>query len=124
MSVRGMEINPILCPIYGVQVESMDHLMFSCSMSSDLLRKLIIWLGIGCPELAFYDDWLFWFKQLQIHSKTKKILERIFYVLWWKICDMRLIPYLFHQLVKTIRIKPIMTELKRNQTIVQTHLTQ
>ncbi|GKC01172.1 RNA-directed DNA polymerase, eukaryota [Tanacetum coccineum] len=37
LSIRGMEINSILCPICGAHVESMDHLMFSCSLASDLI---------------------------------------------------------------------------------------
>ncbi|GKB62944.1 RNA-directed DNA polymerase, eukaryota, reverse transcriptase zinc-binding domain protein [Tanacetum coccineum] len=39
LSIRGMEINSILCPICSAQVESTDHLMFSCSFASELVQK-------------------------------------------------------------------------------------
>ncbi|GJU61778.1 RNA-directed DNA polymerase, eukaryota, reverse transcriptase zinc-binding domain protein [Tanacetum coccineum] len=40
LSIRGMDINCILCPICEVQAETTDHLFFSCSMASTLLRKV------------------------------------------------------------------------------------
>nr|GEY89880.1 ribonuclease H-like domain-containing protein [Tanacetum cinerariifolium] len=39
LSIRGMDINCILCPICEVQAETTDHLFFSCSMASALFRE-------------------------------------------------------------------------------------
>ncbi|GKE46631.1 RNA-directed DNA polymerase, eukaryota, partial [Tanacetum coccineum] len=89
LSIRGMKINSILCSICDAQVESTDHLMFSCSLASDMVRKVMNWWGIGYPELGSYVEWLSWFKQLRINSKAKKVFEGIFYAMGWQIWGFR-----------------------------------
>ncbi|GJR52801.1 ATP-citrate synthase alpha chain protein 1-like protein [Tanacetum coccineum] len=63
--------------------------MFSCSLASELVRKVMNWWDIGYPELGSYVDWLSWFKQLHINSKAKKVLEGILYVMWLQIWRFR-----------------------------------
>ncbi|PWA40529.1 hypothetical protein CTI12_AA561980 [Artemisia annua] len=39
LSLVGIDIQSILCPICGVGVESMAHVVFSCSLARDVLVK-------------------------------------------------------------------------------------
>nr|GEX31593.1 RNA-directed DNA polymerase, eukaryota [Tanacetum cinerariifolium] len=47
LSMRGLEIGSISCPICGAHVESTSHLFFSCSMVKDVLRKISLCNSLG-----------------------------------------------------------------------------
>nr|GEY65706.1 RNA-directed DNA polymerase, eukaryota [Tanacetum cinerariifolium] len=82
LSMRGLEIGSISCPICGAHVESTSHLFFSCSMVKDVLRKISLWWDIVILEVESYYQWLDWFLSLHIRSNSKAILEAIFYITW------------------------------------------
>ena len=60
LSLRGMEIPSILCPICGVEVESISHLLFSCSLARDILSKVFQWWSLDATSLHSYEEWLSW----------------------------------------------------------------
>ncbi|GKB38202.1 RNA-directed DNA polymerase, eukaryota, reverse transcriptase zinc-binding domain protein [Tanacetum coccineum] len=85
LSMRGLEIGSISCPICDAHVESTSHLFFSCSTVKDVLCKISLWWDIVIPEVDSYDQWLNWFLSLHIRSNSKTILKGIFYITWWHV---------------------------------------
>ncbi|GJW63797.1 RNA-directed DNA polymerase, eukaryota [Tanacetum coccineum] len=72
LSLKGLPIPSILCPICDEHVESTTHIFFSCSMMKDLVRKVSIWWHIGIPDIASYDEWLNWISNIQIRVQANK----------------------------------------------------
>ncbi|GKE02796.1 RNA-directed DNA polymerase, eukaryota, reverse transcriptase zinc-binding domain protein, partial [Tanacetum coccineum] len=89
LSMRGLDIDSISCPICDEHSESTSHLFFSCSMVKDILRKVSRWCDITIPDAQSYDEWLSWFLSLRLHSNSKIIMEGIFYITWWHVWNFR-----------------------------------
>ncbi|GJY60897.1 RNA-directed DNA polymerase, eukaryota [Tanacetum coccineum] len=66
LSLRGIDIPSISCPICSSVGESCSHLLFSCSMARLLLRKVARWWELDIPEFLSYEDWLAWFTSLRL----------------------------------------------------------
>nr|GEX84566.1 RNA-directed DNA polymerase, eukaryota [Tanacetum cinerariifolium] len=58
LSLKGINISTIVCPLCHVFVESGSHIFFSCPMACQLWRKLMRWWELEDIVLASYDDWL------------------------------------------------------------------
>lgn len=66
LSRLGIDIQSILCPNCGAGVESLAHLLFSCSLARDVLSKVSRWWGISFPDFQSYEEWLLWFTGLRL----------------------------------------------------------
>ncbi|GJU44105.1 RNA-directed DNA polymerase, eukaryota [Tanacetum coccineum] len=89
LSLRGIDIPSIICPICSSAGESGSHLLFGCNMARLLLRKVARWWELEYPDLNSYEDWLAWFISIRIHKGFKDVLEGVFYVMWWVIWKFR-----------------------------------
>ncbi|GJU93381.1 RNA-directed DNA polymerase, eukaryota [Tanacetum coccineum] len=89
LSLRGVDIPSILCPVCDVVVESTSHILFSCPLARDVLCKVMTWWDLDTPNILSYEEWLCWFSNLHIHKQAKIILEGVFYVMWWLIWRFR-----------------------------------
>ncbi|GKC56846.1 RNA-directed DNA polymerase, eukaryota, partial [Tanacetum coccineum] len=58
---RGVTVSSSSCPVCDSAPEDLSHLLFSCSMASDVYRLVCRWWNIGCPSIGSYSDWLSWF---------------------------------------------------------------
>ncbi|GKC29022.1 RNA-directed DNA polymerase, eukaryota [Tanacetum coccineum] len=75
LSLRGVDIPSILCPVCDVVVESTSHILFSCPLARDVLCKVMTWWDLDTPNILSYEEWLCWFSNLHIHKQAKIILE-------------------------------------------------
>ncbi|GJZ92086.1 RNA-directed DNA polymerase, eukaryota [Tanacetum coccineum] len=89
LSLRGIDISTIVCPLCHVFVESGSHIFFSCLMAHHLWRKLMRWWELEDIDLASYDDWLLWLNSSWLSKRLKDILEGVCYVKWWLIWRFR-----------------------------------
>ncbi|GJS10576.1 RNA-directed DNA polymerase, eukaryota [Tanacetum coccineum] len=89
LSLRGIEIPSIICPICSSAGESGSHLFFGCNMARLLLRKVTRWWELEYPDLNSYEEWLAWFISIRLHKGLKDVLEGVFYVMWWAIWKFR-----------------------------------
>ncbi|GJS56352.1 retrotransposon protein, putative, ty1-copia subclass [Tanacetum coccineum] len=55
---RGVTVSSSSCPVCDSAPEDLSHLLFSCSMASDVYRLVCRWWNIGCPSIGSYSDWL------------------------------------------------------------------
>ncbi|GJU02807.1 RNA-directed DNA polymerase, eukaryota, partial [Tanacetum coccineum] len=75
LSLRGIEIPTISCPICSSVGESCSHLLFSCNMARILINKVAHWWELDILNLLSYEEWLDWFKVLRLPKGIKDILE-------------------------------------------------
>nr|GFB08120.1 hypothetical protein [Tanacetum cinerariifolium] len=86
LSKRGLEIDSILCPICNNNVESIDHVFFSCEVASSAWRLLRIWCNIFDLSIPSYTNWISWIDNMP-GSNVKKdrlfvIVTSMFWILW------------------------------------------
>ncbi|GJW38881.1 RNA-directed DNA polymerase, eukaryota [Tanacetum coccineum] len=81
VSLRGIDIPSIICPVCNSAGESCSHILFSCIMARLLLRKFARWLELEIPEFISYEDWLAWFISIRLSKGFKDVLEGVFYVM-------------------------------------------
>ncbi|GJR05390.1 RNA-directed DNA polymerase, eukaryota [Tanacetum coccineum] len=85
ISRRGIDIDSILCPICECGVESARHVFFSCSLVRQIVRKVCSWWDIMHIDVNSYVEWVNWMNSLRLKSKSKLMIEGVFYVVWWHI---------------------------------------
>ncbi|GJY29812.1 RNA-directed DNA polymerase, eukaryota [Tanacetum coccineum] len=51
LSLRGVNINSVICPLCSVAVESTSYLFFSCSLAFHVRRKVMHWWYLDDPEI-------------------------------------------------------------------------
>nr|GEY68844.1 RNA-directed DNA polymerase, eukaryota [Tanacetum cinerariifolium] len=62
-----------------------SHLLFGCSVAKDVQKLICRWWNLDFQYFDSYDGWLSWFKSIRLGSKTKDVLEDVFYVSWWSL---------------------------------------
>ncbi|GJV15142.1 RNA-directed DNA polymerase, eukaryota, reverse transcriptase zinc-binding domain protein [Tanacetum coccineum] len=75
LSLRGMDIPSIACPLCNSAVESTSHIFFACPLARQVWRKfLILW---ELEDVAFnsYNEWLNWIVNIRLHKQLKVFLE-------------------------------------------------
>ncbi|GJU97790.1 RNA-directed DNA polymerase, eukaryota [Tanacetum coccineum] len=72
---RGVQVTSLACPVCSTSHENTSHILFSCSMASDIARLISRWWDLGWSPLGSYDEWLSWFKDIRMGSKLKSMLE-------------------------------------------------
>ncbi|GJR87200.1 RNA-directed DNA polymerase, eukaryota [Tanacetum coccineum] len=85
LSLRGMDIPLILCPLCNTDVESTSHIFFSCSLARQVWRKILLWWEIEDVVFNSYNEWLNWIVNIRLHKHLKEFLEGVCYVMWWLI---------------------------------------
>ncbi|GKD27346.1 RNA-directed DNA polymerase, eukaryota, partial [Tanacetum coccineum] len=60
------------------EVESLAHLLFSCSMARVVLSKVSQWWGVSFLDFHSYEEWLHWFSDLRMSLQVKNVLEGVF----------------------------------------------
>nr|GEY06239.1 reverse transcriptase domain-containing protein [Tanacetum cinerariifolium] len=79
ISRRGMDIDSITCPICDSGVESSSHIFFTCSMVSDIIRKITRWLDAAYIEVDSYEYCLNWLVNLRLASTHKQEFYEEYY---------------------------------------------
>ncbi|GJY88930.1 RNA-directed DNA polymerase, eukaryota, partial [Tanacetum coccineum] len=82
---RGVQIPDSRCQICFSAQEDSSHLFFSCCLARDVARLVCRWWNVSWSPFSSYADWLVWFSSIRLSSKLKKMLEGVFYVVWWSI---------------------------------------
>nr|GEW51620.1 RNA-directed DNA polymerase, eukaryota [Tanacetum cinerariifolium] len=57
---KGIDVDLILCPICNDDVETFNHLFFSCDMAKDLWSLLVRWWELDIPFCLNISDWQIW----------------------------------------------------------------
>nr|GFA07168.1 hypothetical protein [Tanacetum cinerariifolium] len=74
LSKHGMEIDSILCSICNKNVESVEHIFFSCEVASQIWHMVRIWCNITYLAMPSYTDWRSCVENVSGSSVKKKRL--------------------------------------------------
>ncbi|GJT81493.1 reverse transcriptase domain-containing protein [Tanacetum coccineum] len=74
---KGIDLDSLLCPVCNEDVETVNHLFFSCDMAKDLWSLLARWWGLDIPVCSTILDWYAWLDELVISSKARVFLEGV-----------------------------------------------
>ncbi|GJS72292.1 RNA-directed DNA polymerase, eukaryota [Tanacetum coccineum] len=85
LSLCGIDIPSIICPLCSITVESTSHLFFSCHLARQLLIKVARWWELEIYDFATYDEWIFWLTNLRVSKGFKNVFEGVCYTTWWVI---------------------------------------
>ncbi|GJS13371.1 RNA-directed DNA polymerase, eukaryota [Tanacetum coccineum] len=75
LSLRGIDIPSIQCPICNLAVESSPHIFFSCPVARKVWRKIMIWWELDDPAFHSYNEWLLWIVNIRLPKQLKEFLE-------------------------------------------------
>nr|GEV76085.1 probable LRR receptor-like serine/threonine-protein kinase At1g63430 [Tanacetum cinerariifolium] len=74
---RGIDAGSIRCLVCQVDVETINHIFFSCDMAFVLWAKLARWWSLDIPICTIFLEWLEWIGSLHLPKKVKDILEGV-----------------------------------------------
>nr|GFA84935.1 RNA-directed DNA polymerase, eukaryota [Tanacetum cinerariifolium] len=77
---RNVSIPSLACPLCDLALEDSPHLFFGCFVAKDVQKLICRWWNLNFQSFDSYDGWLSLFKSIRIGSKTKDVLEDVFYV--------------------------------------------
>nr|GEV03707.1 RNA-directed DNA polymerase, eukaryota [Tanacetum cinerariifolium] len=83
ISLRGIDIHSLFCPVCNSVVESTSHLFFSCPVARQVWRKILNWWELDDVVFHSYNDWILWLVNIQLPKKLKEFFEGVCYELWW-----------------------------------------
>ncbi|GKB60568.1 RNA-directed DNA polymerase, eukaryota [Tanacetum coccineum] len=89
MSLRGLELPSIHCPVCNSNVKSTSHLFFACNVARDISSNILMWSGLSIVYFASYQDCTGWIDSLKLRKEVKEYLEATFLVAWWHIWGYR-----------------------------------
>ncbi|GJZ27327.1 RNA-directed DNA polymerase, eukaryota [Tanacetum coccineum] len=81
---RGVIIDSVLCPLCGAVSEDISHVLFRCDLASRIFRRICRWWELDSQDLSSFADWDVWFSSIRRPSKSKVLLEGVFFVAWCK----------------------------------------
>lgn len=89
MSLRGLDIQSMDCPVCKERAETTNHLFFSCSFAGELIRKTMNWWDFPITNFDSWNSWKSWLDGLKFNREMKDYVEATFLVLWWSIWNFR-----------------------------------
>nr|GEZ12956.1 hypothetical protein [Tanacetum cinerariifolium] len=72
---RDIDVGSLLCPICLEDLETVNHIFFSCNMAKDLWSLFANWWEIDIPVCANAMEWFEWLDALAITTKVRSYIE-------------------------------------------------
>nr|GEY14219.1 RNA-directed DNA polymerase, eukaryota [Tanacetum cinerariifolium] len=69
LSLRGVEISSIMCPLCNSSVESASHIFFTCHVARLIWKKVLRWWDLDENMIDSYDDWLLLLKNIRLPKR-------------------------------------------------------
>ncbi|GJX80171.1 RNA-directed DNA polymerase, eukaryota [Tanacetum coccineum] len=89
LSRKGIDIVSLLCPICNQNPELIDHVLWKCSLASELWHKVFMWLDLTPPVINSFAAIFDWVEDLRINPQGKHIVQSILGVTAWSIWKFR-----------------------------------
>ncbi|GKE15855.1 RNA-directed DNA polymerase, eukaryota, reverse transcriptase zinc-binding domain protein [Tanacetum coccineum] len=89
ISRRGILIDSLKCGTCDMGVETVNHLFFSCTLVRNLVDLIVRWWNVTRVDIDSYSDWELWIQNLRLPIKNKRMLEGVFYIMWWYVWTFR-----------------------------------
>nr|GEX26521.1 RNA-directed DNA polymerase, eukaryota [Tanacetum cinerariifolium] len=69
LDLKGIDVDSLLCHIYKEDVESVNHIFFSCEMAKALWDLFAKWWKLDIPFCDNIFDWFSWLDSLKVSNK-------------------------------------------------------
>ncbi|GKC08000.1 RNA-directed DNA polymerase, eukaryota [Tanacetum coccineum] len=79
----------IVLPHLATLVESASQLFFSCHVARLMWMEVLRWWELEDNDIASYDEWLLWLKNIRLSKQLNDIFKGVYYVKWWLIWRFR-----------------------------------
>ncbi|GKF28935.1 RNA-directed DNA polymerase, eukaryota [Tanacetum coccineum] len=66
LSLRGIDIPSIGCPLCNANVESSNHVFFDCDNAKAVWSSVRNWCDLSFPAYASFVQWKLWFDSWQV----------------------------------------------------------
>ncbi|GJY65523.1 RNA-directed DNA polymerase, eukaryota, reverse transcriptase zinc-binding domain protein [Tanacetum coccineum] len=86
---KGIDVDSTLCPLCMEDVETVNHIFFSCNMATVLWGLFASWWELDIPVCANVEDWFGWIDSLHRSNRIKSIIEGAGSTLLWCIWKFR-----------------------------------
>ncbi|GJQ97240.1 RNA-directed DNA polymerase, eukaryota, reverse transcriptase zinc-binding domain protein [Tanacetum coccineum] len=86
---KGIDVPSLLCPVCSDQVETADHLFFSCNTVQALWGLLARWCQLDFPGFANIADWFSWLDSARLPKHARLVLEGIASTMFWSLWNFR-----------------------------------
>ncbi|GKB66016.1 RNA-directed DNA polymerase, eukaryota, reverse transcriptase zinc-binding domain protein [Tanacetum coccineum] len=86
---KGIDVDSLLCPICHEDVETVNHLFFTCDLAKDLWALLARWWELDIPFCTSISEWFEWLDSLSISHKAQVFVEGVGGTLLWSIWSFR-----------------------------------
>ncbi|GKF95464.1 hypothetical protein Tco_0288199, partial [Tanacetum coccineum] len=77
---RGVFLASSLCPVCGLALEDVQHVLFRCDMAKLNFNRICRWWDLHWVDVSSFEDWDVWFGSIRLPSKLKIMLEGVFYI--------------------------------------------
>nr|GEV70837.1 RNA-directed DNA polymerase, eukaryota [Tanacetum cinerariifolium] len=67
---KGIDVHSVLCPVCLEEVETVNHLFFSCELASKIWALLANWWAIDIPFCVNLADWFSWIDSSPTSAKA------------------------------------------------------
>nr|GEW32893.1 RNA-directed DNA polymerase, eukaryota [Tanacetum cinerariifolium] len=85
MDIRGIDISSVLYPDCDRDVETTNHLFFSCEMAVDLWVLVAHWWELDIPITSSVLEWVTWIDTARLPCKVRNCLDAVALTLIWSI---------------------------------------
>ncbi|KAL4572515.1 hypothetical protein LXL04_019294 [Taraxacum kok-saghyz] len=82
---RGIDLGTVLCPICERDVETVNHVFFTCDMALDLWGMVARWWQVDIPVLSSMSEWIAWIDSVRLRSAVRRCLDAVGLVVLWSI---------------------------------------
>ncbi|GKE03206.1 RNA-directed DNA polymerase, eukaryota, partial [Tanacetum coccineum] len=74
---RGVFLDSSLCPVCGLALEDVQHVLFRCDMAKLIFNRICRWWDLHWVDVSSFEDWDVWFGSIRLPSKLKIMLEGV-----------------------------------------------
>ncbi|GJS74378.1 RNA-directed DNA polymerase, eukaryota [Tanacetum coccineum] len=60
LSRKGIEIASIMCPVCGVSMESLSHVLFTCTLAKEVWNRMYNWCQVDVRDINDLCEWFDW----------------------------------------------------------------
>ncbi|GJS00381.1 RNA-directed DNA polymerase, eukaryota [Tanacetum coccineum] len=75
LSIKGIDILTILCPLCNAAAESTSHIFFSCLLARQIRSNVLRWWEPNDIPLDCYNDWISWLVNSRLPKHVKTFLK-------------------------------------------------
>ncbi|GJR51810.1 RNA-directed DNA polymerase, eukaryota, reverse transcriptase zinc-binding domain protein [Tanacetum coccineum] len=86
---KGIDVDSTMGPICGDDVETINHLFFTCEIARVLWANLACWWDLDVPFCSSFSDWICWLDSSHLSAKGKFFLDGVGGTVLWTIWNYR-----------------------------------